>query len=299
MFKSAQQVVFVAVNNYRLWHKNPRIIIAFALAFILCFLLSDKTVRFANEMDTQMQIVEAFIWTFGDSNSILLSSLLLILLFADMPFINTGTPFFLMRINRKIWLFGQGLYIITATLLYMAFILVATSIVCMRGSFSGNMWSETAAILAYSGAGEKIALPAFVDVLEMSLPYQVMAHIFALMLLYALLMAFIMLYFNIAKGHVAGVLSTFVFALYGFLLNPELIKSVFSLRDSQMYQAHLAMGWISPLNHATYHMHNFGYNYLPRLQHTYLIFAVLIIGCFILTLRAVKRYNFNFTGTEN
>ena len=34
-----------------------------------------------------LQLVEAFVWTFGDSNSILLSSLLLLLLFADMPFI--------------------------------------------------------------------------------------------------------------------------------------------------------------------------------------------------------------------
>jgi hypothetical protein len=246
-----------------------------------------------------MQIVEAFIWTFGDSNSILLASMLLVLLFADMPFINTGTPFYLMRINRKIWLFGQALYIVKATLVYMVFILSATSVVCMSGSFPGNMWSETAAILAYSGTGERIALPAFVSVLEMSLPYQVMAHIFILMLLYALLMTFIMLFFNIIKGQLMGVMSVFVFTLYGFLLNPEIIKAVLGLRDTQMYRANLAMGWISPLNHATYHMHNFGYNNLPRLWHTYLIFTVLITGCFILTLRAIKRYNFNFSGTEN
>jgi hypothetical protein len=215
-----------------------------------------------------------------------------------MPFITTGTPFYLMRIDRKTWLFGQGLYIILATGIYMAFILSATSIVCMQNSFIGNMWSETAAILGYSGVGQQIALPAFVEVLEMSLPYEAMGHIFMLMLLYALLMAFIMLFFNIVKGQLAGVLSALGFSLYGFLLNPELIKTVFSLRDSQMYQANLAMGWLSPLNHATYHMHNFGYNLLPRLWHTYCIFAVLIIMMFVLTLQAIKRYNFNFSGTE-
>ena len=85
----------VAGYNFRQWHKNPRIFITFALAFILCFLLSDKAVRFAREYETTMQIVEAFVWTFGDSNSILLSSLLLVLLFADMPFLSSGTPFYL------------------------------------------------------------------------------------------------------------------------------------------------------------------------------------------------------------
>jgi hypothetical protein len=261
--------------------------------------LSDKAVKFAEEMHTTMQIAEAFVWTFGDSNSILLSSMLLILLFADMPFITSGTPFYLMRTDRRTWLFGQGLYIILSTLIYMGFILISTSLVCMKNAFVGNMWSETAAILGYSGAGKTVALPALVKTLEMSHPYQCMASIFALMLLYALLLAFVMLFFNIVRGHLAGVVSAFVFSLYGFLLSPEVLKSLFSLRDSQMYKANLTMGWISPLNHATYHMHNFGYDPLPTLRQTYMVFTGLIAVFFVLTLFGIKRYNFNFSGTEN
>lgn len=70
----------------------------------------------------------------------------------------------------------------------------------MRQSFIGNMWSETAAILGYSGAGQKVALPALVKTLEMSRPYECMATIFLLMLLYTLLMVFVMLLFNLKKG---------------------------------------------------------------------------------------------------
>lgn len=293
-----RQIFSVTGYNFRQWHKNPRVFITFALAFILCFLLSDKAVKFAREYETTMQIVEAFVWTFGDSNSILLSSLLLILLFADMPFISAGTPFYLMRIDRKTWLFGQAIYIVLATSVYMAFILLSTSLVCMSNSFIGNMWSETAAILGYSGAGKAVTLPALVKTLEMSLPYECMGTIFLLMLLYALLMAFVMLMFNIRKGAQAGVVSVFIFSLFGFLLNPQLIKTLFQLPDELMYKANVAVGWLSPLNQATYHMHNFGYDLLPRLWQTYCIFAALIILCFIFTLRGIKRYNFNFTGTE-
>ena len=189
-----KQIFAVTRYNFRRWHKNPRIVITFCLAFVLCFLLSDKAVKFAKEYDTTMQLVEAFVWTFGDSNSILLSSLLLLLLFADMPFISSpATPFYLMRIDRKTWLMGQAAYIALATLIYLAFILISTSLVCMRQSFVGDMWSETAAILGYSGAGQKVALPALVKTLEMSRPYECMATIFLLMLLYTLLMVFIML----------------------------------------------------------------------------------------------------------
>lgn len=296
--KLFKQALAVARYNFRGWSKNPRIIITFALAFVLCFLLSDKAVRFALEYDTTMQIVEAFVWTFGDSNSILLSSLLLVLLFADMPFITSGTPFYLMRIDRKTWVTGQAIYISAATLVYLVFILAATSLVCMRQSFTGNMWSETAAILGYSGAGQKVALPALVKTLEMSRPYECMATIFLLMLLYTLLMAFVMLLCNLKKGQLAGTVGVFTFALFGFLLNPQTIKAVFRLPDVLMYKANVAVGWLSPLNHATYHMHNFGYDLLPRLWQTYLIFIGLIAACFYLSLRAVRNYNFNFSGTE-
>ena len=103
--------------------------------------------------------------TFGDSNSILLSSLLLVLLFADMPFLSSGTPFYLVRIDRKTWLLGQAVYIAAATAIYLVFILVSTALVCMSNSFIGNLWSETAAILGYSGAGQQVALPALVKTL--------------------------------------------------------------------------------------------------------------------------------------
>lgn len=204
-----RQTFSVTTYNFRQWRANPRVVITFALAFILCFLLSDKAVRFAKEYETTMQIVEAFVWTFGDSNSIMLSSLLLVLLFADMPFISGGTPYYLVRIDRKTWLAGQALYIVLATGIYMIFILLSTAIVCMSNSFIGDMWSETAAILGYSGAGKAVALPALVKTLEMSTPYACMGTIFLLMLFYTLLMAFIMLIFNIRKGQLAGVVSVF------------------------------------------------------------------------------------------
>ena len=296
--KKIKQAFSVVAYNFRQWRGNPRIIVTFALAFILCFLLSDKAVNFAVEHNTTMQLVEAFIWTFGDSNSILLSSMLLVLLFADMPFLSSGTPFYLVRTSRKVWVTGQMLYTIAATLLYLLFILASTALICARQSFSANMWSPTAAILGYSGAGQAVALPALVKTLEMSWPYQCMATIFLLMLGYALTMVFIMLMFNLRYGPAAGVVSVFLFSVYGFLLRPSTIDAIFQLPDELYYKANVAVGWLSPLNHATYHMHNFGYDLLPRLWQSFAIFGMLIVLGYIGAARAIKTYNFSFTGTE-
>ena len=293
-----RQILAVAVYNFRQWRRNPRIVLCFCLAFILCFLLSDKAVRFSRTYGSIMQILEPFIWTFGDANSILLSSLLLILLFADMPFISAGTPFLLLRIDRKTWVLGQALYIVAATTVYLLFVLLSTSFICQSRSFLGNQWSETAAILGYSGAGQAVALPALVKTLELSLPYACTAWIFALMLLYTLLLMFLMLLCNLRFGQLGGVIGVLGFSLYGFLLNPKTIQTIFQIPDEWMYKANVAVGWLSPLNQATYHMHNFGYDLLPKLWQTVAIFLALIALLFFLSLHAVRRYNFSFTGTE-
>lgn len=293
-----RQSFSVAGCNFRHWHRNPRVIVTFFLAFILCFLLTDKALGFAHEHETTLQALEPFIWTFGDSNSILLTSLLLLLLFADMPFLSPATPFYLIRTSRAVWIMGQMLYTAAATMLYMLFILGSTAAVCVRSSFSGNMWSRAAAILGYSGEGEKIALPALVKTLEMSRPYECTKTIFMLMMSYTLVLVFLMLFFNIWKGQAAGVISVFAFTVFGFLLNPENLIRIFKLPEELEYRARVWVGWISPLNQATYHMHNFGYDKLPRLWQSYAIFGLLFLLLILLSLWAVRHYSFQFRGTE-
>jgi hypothetical protein len=293
-----RKVGLVAAYNFHGWSKNPRILVTFALAFILCFLLSNKVIQFAEQYNTSMQMVEAFVWTFSDSNSILLSSLLLVLLFADIPFLNASVPFYLMRIDRRTWLLGQTLYIILATGIYLVFILVATVLFCLRDAFVGNLWSATAALLGYSDAGKAVGLSVSVKTLEMSTPYVCMATIFLLMLLYVLLIAFLMLVLNIIKGQFWSVAGVFIFSLFGFLLNPQLIKTLFHLPDALMYKANVAVGWLSPLNQATYGMHNFGFDLLPRIWQSCLIFFALLLLCYCIAFYAIRTYTFNFAGME-
>lgn len=296
--KRLKQAITNAGYNFQLWRGNPRIVVTFALSFILCFLLTDKAVRFAVEHNTTLQLVETFIWSFGDSNSILLSSVLLVMLFADMPFLSSGTPFYLVRTDRKTWITGQVIYIIAATSIYMLFVLASTILLSMKYAFPANMWSPTAAILGYTNAGKRVAIPALVKTLEMSWPYQSMISIFTLMLGYAGVMVMIMLVCNLRYGQAAGVVSVLVFSLYGILMRPDTIQLLLQLPDEAYYIANVTIGWLSPLNHATFHMHNFGYDELPRLWQSYTIFISLIVILYFAAARAVKHYNFNFTGTE-
>ena len=295
--RNFHQAFSFAFMNFRQWNKNPRIITTFALAFVLCLLLTDKAISFAYQYGLTMQITEAFIWTFGDANSIMISSLLLILLFADMPFIHSATPFFLIRSKRSVWLWGQIIYIVLTVMLYMAFVLLSTVLISMQISFSGNMWSETGAILAYSGSGAQIAVPVSIKAMILSYPYQCASNIFFLMTFYMLFLVSFMMMINLRFKKFWGVASGFLTSVFGLLLNPQLFIQAFNLPEAVSYKANVAVGWLSPLNHATYHMHNFGYDLLPPLWTSYLIFALLISICLYGTLRNLKKYNFLFIGT--
>lgn len=293
-----RKVFTVAAFNYRQWKRNPRVIMTFVLAFVMVMLLTQKAVEFAITYGSTMQIMEAFVWAFGDANAIMISSLLLILLFADMPFIGAITPYYLVRTKRSVWLWGQIVYVVSATLIYMLFLLVVSMLLTLQMSFVGNMWSETGAALAFSGTGADIALPASIKTMVMSYPYQCAGHVFLLVTMYTLFLVSVMLAVNLRRGRSGGVISVFAISIFGLLLNPQIFMEIFRLPDAVAYKANVAVGWLSPLNHATYYMHNFGYDYLPRLWMTYAIFAVLIAICFLSAKRSMRKYNFKFIGTD-
>lgn len=293
-----RQVFKITLYNFEGWKRSPRVILTFILAFVLCIMLSDKTVSFANNYGTIVQVLEPFIWTFGDAGSVMLSSFLLILLFADMPFVTQATPYYLLRIKRSTWISGQILYVVLGTLIYMFFLLVVECLLAAPISFVGNRWSETAAMIGYSGIGSEIALPVSLKAMEMSTPYSCAAVIFLLITLYSLLIAMLMLLLNLCRNSALGVLGAFALNLYGFLLTPEGFKNLLHLPDALSYKANILCGWLSPLNHATYYMHNFGYDYLPLLWISMGIFVFLIVLNILLVSRKMRNYDFSFAQVD-
>lgn len=290
-----KQIFRIAGKNFADWGRNPRIYITFFLAFVLCIMLSDQIVSFAQRYETIMQMFEPFIWTFGDKESVMLSSLLLILLFADMPFVSQATPYWLMRTSRKIWLAGQILYVVAATVIYNLFILVVEAVLVAPYAFPGNVWSETAAMMVYAAGEGSISLPISIKTMEISMPFSCAGRVFLLMLLYSLFIASVMLFLNLLRGTAWGVMGAIFVNLYGFLLNPLLFKKIFHLTGNLEYQANLWCGWLSPLNHATFPMHSFGYDYLPGIWVSTVLFLILIVILCLASGRRMRSYNFSFS----
>lgn len=295
--RKIRQVMYTAISNFRRWRRSPHIILCFLLAFIFCFMLSDKVVEFVRTHGTTLQVTEGFIWTFGDSQSVLIISLLLLLLFSDMPNLSNEVPFFIIRTDRRVWLLGQIIYLISATFLFMVFILLSTAVLTSEKSYTANLWSDTAAIMGYSGIGESLNIPSYVKVMELNYPYQCTLHIFLLMTGYSVSMASIILFLNLCRTN-WGMIGGVIFSGFGIMLNPDIVAQWFGISLSNIRFANIIFGWLSPLNHATYYMHSFGYDNLPKLWMSYLFFGVFSCVFFLLSFMKIKNYSYNFTGTE-
>lgn len=101
-----KQVLGIVHYNFFGYFRNPKVIFTFLLEFVLSFLLTGRIMVVMENYDTPVQAVEPFLWTFGDGTAVLLSSLLLLLLFSDLPKMTPVTPYQLIRTTKKKWLFG-------------------------------------------------------------------------------------------------------------------------------------------------------------------------------------------------
>ena len=293
-----RQILAAVRYNFLGFFKSSRTVITFLFSVILCFLLSEKVIQVAEYYQTTMQAAEPFIWTFGDATAILLVSLLLIFLFSDLPKLGPFTPFYLMRMTKKKWLAAQFVYIVLCTVLYVGFILTVTILLCMKYSFVGNLWSETAAILGYSKMGGELQVPSTVKVMESISPYGCMLQAGGLILGYTLTLGFLILLGNLLLGRKYGMLFGLGYSLYGFLLDPDVLGKLLGLEKYEMYRVRSIVGWISPLNQAVYGMHDFGYDNLPSIGQSMAVFALILAVICILAYRCLRTYNFTFLGGQ-
>ena len=294
-----KQILGIVRYNFFGFFRNPKVIFTFLLEFVLSFLLTGRIMVVMESYDTPVQAIEPFLWTFGDGTAVLLSSMLLLLLFSDLPKMTPVTPYQLIRTTKRKWILGQFIYITFVTILYTFFMLLFTSVLCMKDSYPGNLWSDTAAMLGYSDLGKNLQVPSTVRVMESISPYGCMLQVFLLLFCYSLTLSFVILVGNLYKGKTKGMIFGLLYSIYGFLQDPNVLAAVLHKEKYEMYQINVLICWISPLNQAVYGKHNLGYDpLLPKLWQSCVFFLVLVLILVLLALRRMKNYPFEFLGEK-
>ena len=159
---------------------------------------------------------------------------------------------------------------ILSTCLYTVFLCLTELLIASPWAYVGNVWSQTAASIGY-GSNNHLTVPVSIKTMEMTTPYKCAICVVFLMLFYSLFITSVMLVLNLQKGRAGGVVGALLINLYG---------------------------WLSPLNHATFPMHNFGYDYLPQIKISILLFLAVICILLFISRKCIKRYNFTFSQVD-
>ncbi len=283
-------------NLYSL-RKNPRFWMSLLLGFLLCWLLTDKTMAISRTYLTNVEIFEPFVWCYADSDSVLYAALVMLLMTSAFPRLDAAEAGMIFRTTRARWLLGQIITTFALTLFYCLMILLC-SIAMSIGSdvYLDDRWSDTATMLSFAPASFEVALTVIRKTVKLTTPYQSAVQIFILLFQYVLLLSMIQLTFSVLKNRRAGILASLTVNFIGFVLTPERFMVWLNLPTGLQYYANVLSAWVSPLQHATYAMHSFGYDLLPRLSTTHLIFGGITTALMLVSLLAMRRFSFAFSG---
>ena len=283
-------------NLYSL-RRNPRFYMSLLLGFLLCWLLTDKTMAISRTYLTNVQLLEPFVWCYADDESILFSALVMMLMLSALPRLDTPASYLIFRTTYLNWLLGQIATVFILTLGYTLMILVFSMVMCIGCNvFVTNNWSETATMLSFSPASFEVALSVKRKTVKLTTPYGCTIQIFLLLFQYVLLMAMLQLTFTMLKSRKAGIIAVLGINFAGYVLTPDRFMTWLQLPREMQYYANLLSAWLSPLQHATYTMHNFGYDLLPRVQTSCLLLGGVSLLLMIVSALAMRRFSFRFTG---
>jgi hypothetical protein len=244
-----------------------------------------------------VQIVEPFVWCYAEGDSILYAALVMMLMLSAFPRIDTPASYLIFRTPRLNWLIGQIITVFVLTFGYCLMILLSSIAMCIGCNvFAANHWSETATMLSFSPASFEVALTVMRKTVKLTTPWGCCYQIFGLLFQYVLLLSMIQLLFTVLKSKKAGVIAALVLNFAGFVLTPDRFMTWLNLPTEMRYYANLLSAWLSPLQHATYTMHNFGYDLLPRLHVSYLILGGVTVGLITLSMLKMRTFQFSFTG---
>ena len=177
--------------------------------------------------------------------------------------------------------------------------LLFTAVLCMKKSYPGNLWSETAAIAWLFRIRKKPAGPFYSKGHGSISPYGCMLQVFFLLFCYSLTLSFVILVGNLYKGKTKGMIFGLLYSVFGFLLDPKVLAAILHKEKYEMYQVNVLICWISPLNQAVYGKHNLGYDpLLPKIPHSYMFFLGILVLLAVFAINRMKKYTFEFLGEK-
>ena len=204
---SLKQSFFCAMAEFIKWICDARmIILGVLLIFIYSFAIEPLKSN-AKLMGEPLNILEPFIAIANSGAILLIIPLVFLTLIADFPKIDTNTVFYIMRVGRLNWLFGQLLKLIFMALSYLAVIFLGAVLPMLSDGFWYNGWSNVATKFAsrfpeHSGNFGVQLLPE--NLYNQLTVFSAAVQSYLLVFAYLMIIGLILLSFSLVKHKTVG-----------------------------------------------------------------------------------------------
>lgn len=204
--------------NFRKWIVNPRI---YTIAAIIVAFLTYHEYGLSQLAAENGEPLTPWIFSQLFTPPVMqVFASLTVLLFCDAPFADRHTPFLIIRAGRQNWLIGQLIYIVVASFIYTAFILVVSILALIPNVRFSMDWGIIIKSLAVNPQIAPNTVTVFMneEIIKMFTPLEATFISFGLFWLVTVFIGIILFYFNIVIGKMSGLIVTGIFIFISYFV---------------------------------------------------------------------------------
>ena len=217
-----RMIIKICLYELKIQIHSKRVVLGYLVGIVVVLKQAMAYILYANEVGMSVNVLESFIITGNNYNTIMFMVLGWLFIISEAPFVNNNSVFLIHRTDKKSWNQGMISYIVFQGLCYYALIALTCIVISIPIGYLANIWSNALVNLS-SGAYEIYAVDVYFPhqsfMKEISV-FGAFGVTWSLCFLYGISLAMILYVFNLFSNQIWGVIMTFFF----HFLNYEMMK---------------------------------------------------------------------------
>lgn len=271
----------VAAIEYAKWIYNPRLILFMVLFVFIYDYVIEEMLAAADKMDGYLMLLEPFIAVANSELLVMVIPAVFIVLMSDFPKTDGNTMFYIQRVGKNNWIFGQLFFGMMAAATYLFGIIFVSFVMVAKQAYAKNMWSTVITGYVQRFPEEsRSRIPMLINerLYNNLKPGQTFLQTVVLLFLYLLCMELLLLVGFAAGKRILGMIISYTIIAAG--------SSLCGLENPAQ--------WFFPSAHSIAWLH---YDPVLRIQnmqivYSYLYFFFLLFVLLIISLTGIRRYDF-------
>lgn len=262
------------------WVFDPRMIILLSLCIFIYSFAVEPLKSNAAIMGKPLNVFEPFVAVLNSEMLLMIIPLGFITLISDFPKIDGSSMFFIFRIGKTNWLFGQMLKLLLIAVMYIAVIFATSVLGVLDNCFFGAEWSKVATRFAIElpNMSKNFGVLLLPENLYNQIPLRVAAvESMLFVFVYLFFLGMILLSFSISKRRAAGFIACGLTVVIG--------AALCSIKTQLM--------WVFPMSHSIIWLHFTEYLREPIFPVIYsgIYFGAIILIPFIFCIIAIRKFD--------